>query len=142
MRTKPCPKHRYRLRNWRDYNAALVCRGSLTLWCDEAALEGWVERGRTGRRGRPRTYSDLAITCMLTLKEVYHLPLRAAEGLVQSLVQLLGQSATLPVLPVLPVAHYSTLSRRRPRLDVRLPKRVARRPAPRGGRRDGSQGLW
>ena len=120
VRKKTKSKDRYRLRNWRDYNTALVRRGSLTLWCDETALAGWVARGRTGRRGRPRTYSDLAITCMLTLKEVYHLPLRAAEGLVQSLMQLLGLT--------LPVADYSTLSRRRPQLDVRLPTRVPAGP--------------
>jgi hypothetical protein len=116
------PNGRYRLRNWRDYNAALVRRGSLTLWCDEAAVAGWVERGRTGRRGRPRTYSDLAITCMLTLQAVYHLPLRAAEGLARSLVQLLGLGTTLPV------ADHSTLSRRRARLDVRLPRRAPAGP--------------
>ncbi len=117
MRTKPVSKRRYRLRNWPDYNAALVRRGSLTLWCDEAALADWVERGRTGRRGRPRTYSDLAITCMLTLQTVYYLPLRAVEGLVHSLVHLMGLGDRLPV------ADYSTLSRRRPALDVRLPTR-------------------
>ena len=120
MRKKTQTNDRYRLRNWRDYNTALVRRGSLTLWCDEAALAGWVAAGRTGRRGRPRTYSELAITCMLTLQAVYHLPLRAAEGLVQSLMPLLGLT--------LPVADYSTLSRRRPQLDVPLPKRVPTGP--------------
>lgn len=117
MRTKPKSRCRYRLRNWREYNAALVQRGSLTLWCDEAAVAGWGARGPTGRRGRPRTYSDLAITCMLTLQEVYHLPLRAAVGLVQSLLALLGHGA-------LPVAHPATLSRRRRTLDVPLPRRA------------------
>lgn len=116
MRTRAEPKPTYRLRNWRDYNAALVRRGSLTLWCDEAALAGWVARGRTGRRGRPPTYSDLAITCMLTLRAVYRLTLRAAEGFVRSLLPLLGHRA-------LPVAHYSTLSRRAARLAVPLPAR-------------------
>lgn len=120
MRKKTSTKARYRLRNWRDYNAALVRRGSLTLWCDEGALAGWVERGRTGRRGRPRTYSELAITCMLTLQEVYHLPLRAAEGLARSVVRLLGLA--------LPVADSATLSRRRATLAVRLPVRVPAGP--------------
>jgi len=120
VRRKSSSSHRYRLRNWPDYNAALVARGSLTLWCDEAAVAGWVARGRTGRRGRPRTYSDLAITCMLTLQAVYHLPLRATEGLVRSLVHLLGVA--------LPVADFTTLARRRPRLAVVLPVRVPRGP--------------
>jgi hypothetical protein len=119
VRTNPKAKPRYRLRNWREYNAALVRRGSLTLWCDRATLAGWVARGDPDaprRRGRPRTYSDLAITCMLTLQAVYHLPLRAAEGLMRSVVALLGVA--------LPVADFSTLSRRRATLAVRLPVRV------------------
>ena len=121
MRKKPKPTPRYRLRNWREYNAALVQRGSLTLWCDEAAVAGWVERGRAGRRGRPRTYSDAAITCMLTLQEVFHLPLRAAVGLVRSLLALLGRGE-------LPVAHPATLSRRRRTLAVVLPVPTPARP--------------
>lgn len=116
MRRNPSPKRRYRLRNWCEYNAALVRRGSLTLWCDEAAVAGWVERGRTGRRGHPRVYSDAAITCMLTLRAVYRLPLRAAVGLVCSVLALLGYAA-------LPVAHPTTLSRRARALGVALPVR-------------------
>ena len=116
MRRKTSSQQHYRLRNWHDYNAALVGRGSLTLWCDEAALASWVERGRTQRRGRPRTYSTLAITCMLTLKAVYHLPLRATEGLMRSVLKLLGVA--------LPVADCSTLSRRARTLEVKLPVRA------------------
>jgi hypothetical protein len=118
VRTKPKPKRRYRLRNWREYNAALVQRGSLTLWCDAAALTGWVERGRTGRRGAPARYSALAITCMLALQAVFHLPLRATVGFVRTLLGLLGHGA-------LPVAHASTLSRRRATLAVPLGARPA-----------------
>ena len=29
---------RYRVRNWRTYNQALIARGGLTFWIDEAAL--------------------------------------------------------------------------------------------------------
>ena len=125
MRKRTQPKSRYRLRNWRDYNAALVRRGSLTFWCDEAVLARWGEHARPGerrRRGRPRTYSDLAISTVLTLKAVYHLSLRATEGLVQSLVALLRLPGPLPV------PDYSTLSRRQPRLEVRLPKRTPAGP--------------
>ncbi len=111
MRKKPEPKPRYRLRNWREYNAALVQRGSLTVWADEAALAGWVERGRPGRRGHPPTYSDAAIRCMLTLKAVFRLTLRATEGFVRSLLPLLGHAA-------LPAADYTTLSRRGATLAV------------------------
>jgi len=42
-------KTQYRIRNWPAYNAALIGRGSLTLWVDEAALEAWRYTGPTQR---------------------------------------------------------------------------------------------
>lgn len=127
MRRKPQPQPRYRLRNWPEYNTALERRGSITLWLDEAAVAGWVERGRTGRRGAPQTYSEAAIVCMLTLKELFRLPLRATVGFVRSVLTLMGGAAA-----ALPVAHFSTLSRRRRRLaaDGRLTLPVTRPTAP------------
>src|SRR5688500_15445630 len=82
------PKRQYRIRNWPEYNAALIQRGSLTVWIDEAALADWHSHQRSGQPGQPRTYSDLAITCMATLQVVYHLPLRATQGLLHSVMQL------------------------------------------------------
>jgi len=112
-------KRRYRIRNWRDYNSALVRRGSLTLWVEDRAVGAWRElHPRTGR-GRRRTYSDAAVLCALTLREVYGLPLRSTQGLVRSVLRLLGAD--------LPAPHYSTLSRRAATLDVRLP-RLSRGP--------------
>jgi Transposase DDE domain len=107
-------KRQYRIRNWPDYNAALVRRGSLTLWVEEHTVDKWRDTASPTRRGRRRTYSDLAITCALTLREVYHLPLRSTQGLVRSLLRLLGTD--------LPAPHYSTLSRRAATLDVKLPR--------------------
>ena len=77
-------KRQYRIRNWSEYNAALVQRGSLTLWVDEAAVADWHNHQRSGQPGKPRTYSELAITCMATLQVVYHLPLRATQGLLKA----------------------------------------------------------
>ena len=105
-------KRQYRVRNWPDYNAALVRRGSLTLWVEQGAAKEWRDTAASARRGRRRLYSDLAITCALTLREVYHLPLRSTQGLVSSVLRLLGSE--------LPVPHYSTLSRRAATLDVKL----------------------
>lgn len=122
MRTKS-PKPRYRLRNWREYTAARRTRGSLTLWCDRAALAGWVVRERSGRRGRPRTYSDAAIACLLTLQAVYRLALSATVGLGRSLLPLLAGAAA-----ALPVPDESTLSRRRRALAAPLPGRVPAGP--------------
>jgi IS5 family transposase len=107
-------KRTYRLRNWSEYNASLVQRGSLTLWVSASVLQAWRERERTGKRGAPRTYTDMAILCMATLEEVYHLPLRATEGLMRSVVRVLQVELAVP--------DYTTLCRRRRSLEVVLPR--------------------
>jgi transposase len=106
-------KHQYRIRNWQQYNKALVSRGSLTLWIDSRSINTWLAQGHPARRGRRRTYSDIAIECSLMLREAYHLPLRATQGLVCSVMRLLGIK--------LPVPNYSTLSRRARLLQLSLP---------------------
>jgi hypothetical protein len=107
-------KQTHRLRNWNEYNAALVKRGSLSVWVDEAVLSEWTNAESRGKRGAPRLYSELAIECMAMLKAVYHLPLRATEGFLASILDLLGVD--------LPVPDYTTLSRRQRTLEVCLPK--------------------
>ena len=101
----------YRIRNWPAYNAALIGRGSLTLWVDEAALRSWRYSGPT-QRGAQYHYTDAAISCVLTLRAVYHLALRAAEGLARAVFELLEVA--------LPVPSYSTLSRRAAALSIAL----------------------
>ncbi len=108
-------RNTFRTRNWAEYNAALVQRGSLALWVDEAVLEAWLNHQRTGHPGAPRTYTDTAISTGLTLKVVYPLPLRATEGLLRSLLKLMGLSS-------LAVPDHSTLCRRQQRLEVGLPQ--------------------
>jgi hypothetical protein len=78
-------KQQYRIRNWQQYNKALVKRGSLTLWIDSHVIETWLDVDCPSRRGR-RPYTDVSILCSLMLREVYHLPLRATEGLLLSLM--------------------------------------------------------
>ena len=112
-------RRKYRIRNWHDYNTALVQRGSLTLWLPQGALQDWRNQERTGKRGKPRLYTDQAIVCALRLREVYRLPLRATQGLLRSLVALLGADVAVPC--------YSTLSRRQAGLAVPLEA-----PAPAG----------
>jgi hypothetical protein len=105
-------KRQYRIRNWKEYNKALVLRGSLTLWLDQHSIATWRDHSTPTRRGRHRTYSDVAVLCALTLREVYHLPLRSTAGLVRSLLRLLAAD--------LPAPDYSTLSRRARHLNVSL----------------------
>jgi len=103
----------YRVRNWSEYNAGLISRGSLTMWIDESAFTSGSE-ARPLKRGRPQIYSDAMIQAVLTLKHVYHLTLRAAQGFVQSLREL--------AFGDLPVPNYTTLSRRAQELQVTLPE--------------------
>jgi hypothetical protein len=112
-------RRQYRLRNWGEYNAALVSRGSLTVWIEEAALEGWLEAQKSGRRGASLTYSDAAIEAILVLKAVYRLPLRGAQGFAQSVFVLMGLG--LPV-PSCPKGARSTLSRRQKGLALDTPR--------------------
>src|ERR1700748_2350700 len=78
-------KARYRIRNWRDYNRSLVQRGSITIWFSQDAIDKW-HANPTGKRGRPSRYSDDAILTALLIRFVFHLPLRALEGFLSSLV--------------------------------------------------------
>lgn len=116
-RNSRSPKRLYRNRNWREYNAALVQRGSLTVWVEEQALRHWFSHPASGRRGASCTYSDAAITMVLTLGAVYGLTLRATQGFVVSILKLMRLQEALPV------PHYSTLSRRQAQLEVALPRR-------------------
>jgi Transposase DDE domain len=103
------PKQQHRVTNWAEYDAGLRARGSLTVWFTAEAMEAWRAEPRTGRGGQP-SYSDLAITTALTLRAVFRLALRQTEGLIGSILQLLGLD--------LPVPDHSTLSRRAETLEV------------------------
>lgn len=101
----------YRVKNWSEYNQALVKRGSLTIWIDESLLEQWQDT-RPAQQGAQYDYSDKAIETMLTLRHLFRLPLRAVQGFGESLFKLMGIKLTVP--------HYSTLSRRAKGVAVNL----------------------
>ena len=107
------PKQKHRVTNWAEYDAGLRARGSLTVWFTPEAVAAWKAEPRTGRGGQP-SYSALAITTALTLRAVFRLALRQTEGLIGSVLQLLGLD--------LPVPDHSTLSRRAETLTVPRPK--------------------
>jgi hypothetical protein len=83
------PKQRHRVTNWRQYDAALRQRGSLTVWFTDEAIAGWRAQPRTTPGGQP-DYSPLAIETALTLRAVFRLPLRQTEGLISLIIRLLG----------------------------------------------------
>jgi hypothetical protein len=95
---------KYRVRNWPEYNKALISRGSLTLWVDEQAVSAWSRQDKPRGRGRPRIYTDTAIECALVVGTVFRLSLRATQGFLESLDRLMGVE--------LPVPAYSTVCRR------------------------------
>ena len=132
------PKRQYRIRNWPDYNKALIGRGSLTLWIDSHSIDKWLSQERPARRGRRPTYTDLAVECCLLLREVYHLPLRATQGLARSVLRLLSLN--------LPAPDYSTLSRRARRLPLSLstqaPKTIAHLVVDSTGLKVYGEGEW
>lgn len=74
-KSKPT-KRQYRIRNWKEYDAALKQRGSLTFWVSEDVLANWLASEKTGRRGASNTYSDVAIATMATVQSLLHLARR------------------------------------------------------------------
>ncbi len=108
------PRQRHRVTNSAAYDTALRQRGSLTVWFTDAAIAAWKAQPRTTRGGQPR-YSALAITTALTLRAVFRMALRQTEGLIGSILALLGLDLAVP--------DHSTLSRRAETLEVATPRR-------------------
>ena len=72
-------KNKYRTRNWKEYNQALVNRGSITFWFNEDSIKKWYSTEQSGTRGHPQTYSDHAIRCGLMIKAIFRTALRALQ---------------------------------------------------------------
>ena len=83
----------------------------MTVWLSSEAIAAWTPR-RSGQRGGQRRYSDLAIETALTLRLLYHLPLRQAEGFLHALFGMMRLNLSAP--------DYTTLSRRSRHLTRRL----------------------
>ena len=99
--------------NWPAYDASLRQRGSLTVWFTDEAIAAWAAEPRTTRGGQSR-YSPLAILTALTIRAVFRLAFRQAEGLLGSIVGLLGLGLRVP--------SHTTSSRRAATLDVPRPR--------------------
>jgi hypothetical protein len=110
------PTAKYRVTNWPDYDAALVRRGALTVWFTDEAIAEW-RAPATGRRGGQPIYSALAIETALTIRLVFHQPLRQTEGLLRSIADVLDVDIAIP--------DHTTLSRRGVGLTI-LPRDIYR----------------
>ena len=91
----------------------------MTLWLAPHAIAKWETAG-VGRRVGQLQYSDVAIETALTLRLLFHLPLRQTEGFLRSVFGMLGLDLSAP--------DHTTLSRRGQRLDVALRRILATGP--------------
>ena len=110
MKSSVHPKYKtqYHVWNWPAYDRALVQRGDITVWLAPDAIATWEAVG-VGNRGGQRPYSDLAIETALTLRLIFHLPLRQTEGFLTSIFGMLGLDLSRPITPRSPgVASIST----------------------------------
>jgi hypothetical protein len=95
-RVHPKYKTKYHVRNWAEYDRALVDRGDVTFWLTPRAIATWSAAGVGKRRGQLQ-YSDLAIETALTLGLVLRLLLRQTEGFLTSLFGMMGVDLASPV---------------------------------------------
>jgi len=100
------------LETWLGWNASTPAGAPVLDPTTDEAIAAWAAEPRTTRGGQPR-YSSPAILTTLTLRAVFRLAYRQAEGLLGSVIGLLGLA--------LPVPDHTTLSRRAATLDVPRP---------------------
>lgn len=123
-RSKKKSKKQYKVRNWKEYNEALVNRGRLIFHMTEEAIRQWEEKQKKGetkqkrKPGRPKKFSNLAIETALTLGQYLHLPLRATEGIVSDILSHMGADCSSP--------DYTTLSIRGKDLSINIRTRPIR----------------
>lgn len=109
-------KKKYKVRNWKEYNEALVNRGRVLFWIHEDAIRLWEEKEKEKKKpGRPKKFSDTAIETALTIQQVFHLTLRQTEGFLQNILETLRTDCKSP--------DYSTLSLRTKDLCVNIAAR-------------------
>lgn len=106
--------------DWRKYNKSLVARGDITIWFSDEAIASWEHANDTPKVGRPFTFSDTAVECLLTIRELLQLPYRQTEGFGRSLAALLGVSVRIP--------NYSSIAKRAAKLNVSLDVAKTRGP--------------
>ena len=81
IRRHHIPKQKHKVTNWREYDASLRQRGSLTVWFTDEAVQAWQAEPRATRGGQP-AYSPLAILTALTLRAVFRLPFQQTARLI------------------------------------------------------------
>jgi hypothetical protein len=113
-------KTSYRITNWRQYNESLVRRGDVTFWFSDDVIENWEHANDELKVGHPFVYSDMAVECLLVLRELFRLPYRQTEGLGRSLTLLMEVDVAIP--------DFTSLAKRAAGLGVSLDVAVRKGP--------------
>jgi hypothetical protein len=89
-------KYRCGVRNWPEYDRALVNRSSLTVWFGEQSFAESRTPPRPKGRGRTGADSGLAIRTRLTIKTLLRQTYRLTDGLMKSLMEFNWLTLSVP----------------------------------------------
>jgi hypothetical protein len=109
-----------RKRNWRQYNKALVQRGSLTFLIDPKMMKTLALQVHKKRRGRPLEFSNEFILILLMIKIHYKMPYRMLEGFTRFFFEQIKK---------IKVPTYSLICKRAKGVARKLPKLSSCRPS-------------
>lgn len=109
-------KKSYRVRNWSEYNRALKERGSITFWINKETASEWKAKNEK-KKGRPKTYSEVAIEACVTIRMLFALPYRQCEGFVEDLLRMMKLDVEVPC--------YTQICRRQKSLRIKLKYNVS-----------------
>jgi hypothetical protein len=101
--------------DWPSYNESLDRRGQVLL--DFDVLDSWdheLSQMNLDMVGEPYDYPDSFIQLLGSMRLYFHLPYRQTEGVVRA-----HASTRVPCIP-----HYSTISRRINKLDVKINEKL------------------
>jgi len=101
--------------DWPSYNESLVRRGQVLL--DFDVLDGWdneLSQMNYSKVGEPYDYPDSFIQLLGYIRAYFHLPYRQTQGVV-----ITHASTKVPSVP-----HYSTISRRINRLEIKTNEKL------------------
>ena len=107
-----------KIKNWSEYNKSLKNRGNLSIFISESIIKDGriVMPPKTGKVGRPTEYTDELIEFILTVRELFRLPLRQVTGFIEYLFGIMGIESLSP--------DYTTISKRMPSIIVRYRRKI------------------
>jgi hypothetical protein len=95
---------------WGEYNKKLVNQSRIEIYFSEEVLSSWYNQTK-GQQHRPQKFSDIAIKTCLIIRYLLKLGYRQTEGIVRSIIKLLG-------VEEIAIPSYSQINRRQSRIEV------------------------